>query len=196
MQLIIGGIDPSFTATGLAKGLYDTETGDLNVYALNLVTTEKDQGKQVRVNSDDLRRASILTVGIHQWIADCHVVMAEVPTGSQSAAAAKGLAIATGVLGSVGEVGAFKGKLIQVQPTENKKLFCGSKNASKDDMIEEAMRRWPKAGWRMRKLKGELVPLNENEHLADACGAIHAGLQTDQFRSLVQILRSLPTSSQ
>lgn len=192
MKLIIGGIDPSFRATGLAKATYNVEEGTWSVYSTKLIETEKASGKQIRVNSDDLRRANILTAGIHGWLMDCDVAMAEIPSGAQSASAAKGLGIAMGILGTVGEVGLFRGKLIQVMPQENKKLFCGSKNASKDDMIEEAMRRWPGAGWVLGKSgasKGK--PINSNEHAADACGVINAGVQSDEFRSLVQAMKAM-----
>lgn len=188
MIIRLAGIDPSLRNTGLVKGHYNVETGELVIDKMKLVETEKQSGKQVRVNSDDLRCANEIVRGMHDFIADCHVVCAEIPSGGQSAAAAKGLGIATGILGSIAGIGQFKGQLIQVMPQENKKAAIGSKNASKEEMIEWAYARWPEANWIRDRGKPDGRLLNKNEHLADACGAVNAAIQTDQFRNLVAAL--------
>lgn len=197
MKLIIGGIDPSLRNTGLARATFDTADNSLVVTRLLLCQTEKQSGKQVRVNADDIRCANEITRAMHAFIADCHIVCAEIPSGGQSAAAAKGLGIATGILGSIAGVGPFKGQLIQVQPAEVKMTAVGSKNASKEEMIEWAHGRWPNAeGWLTMKRKGEVALLNKNEHLADACGAINAGIQTDEFRRLLSALAVISQSQE
>ncbi|EPR3716191.1 hypothetical protein ACU47R_004886, partial [Shigella sonnei] len=38
---------------------------------------------------------------------------------------------------------------------------------------------------------GQDVLVNKNEHLADAVAAIHTGMQTDQFRQVRDVLKSL-----
>ncbi len=194
MIIRVAGIDPSLRNTGLCKGTFDTATNTLQVTRLKLVQTEKQSGKQVRVNSDDLRCGNEIIRAMHDWIADAHIVFAEIPSGGQSAAAAKGLGIATGILASIAGIGQFKGQLIQVMPAEVKLAAIGSKNASKDEMIEWANGRWPEAeGWLRARGKADGPLVNANEHLADACGAINAGIQTDQFRNLVQALAVLST---
>lgn len=191
MLLTVAGIDPSLRNTGLAKGVYDTVSEKLQITSLFLAETDKQSGKQVRVNSDDLRRGSIVASAIHYWLQGCAVAFAEIPSGAQSANAAKALGIATGVLSTVGVIGPFKGRLVQVMPQEVKKLATGSKVADKNEMVDWAVRNWPDAGW-LRKGKGNTGDLvKKNEHLADACAAIHAGIQTDEFKQLVQALSAI-----
>lgn len=187
----MGGLDPSLRNLGLAKAVYDTETDRLEMTGISLQQTEKQSGKTVRSSSDDLRCASLLVSSTHEWIADCAAVFAEVPSGAQSARAAFGLGIAVGVLGSVGSVGPFRGKLIQVSPQQVKVYFVGSKNASKHEMIEQAMKLYPDLPWFMHRGK----PQDKNEHMADAVAAIHAGVSTDEFKSIVQIVRATQNSS-
>lgn len=194
MKLRVSGIDPSLRNTGLCKGHFDVLTGKLVITHLKLIETVKASGKQVRVNSDDLRCGNEIIRGMHEWIADSHVVFGEIPSGGQSAAAAKGLGIATGILASIAGIGEFKGQLIQVMPTEVKLAAVGSKHAAKEEMIEWAVEQWPDAGWLTRKVKGEITHLAKNEHLADACGAVNAGIKTDQFRNLIQALSAISQS--
>tara|TARA_R100001086_G_C11837589_1_gene258256 strand:+ start:1281 stop:1841 length:561 start_codon:yes stop_codon:yes gene_type:complete len=185
MKLIVAGIDPALRNFGLAKATYDTETGELTPIALKLIETDKDKGKQVRKNSDDLRRATEHCKAIHEWISDCNMVMVEIPVGSQSARACVSYGMCIGILSSIG-VSEYKGRLIQVQPGEVKMAACDTKHASKDEMIEWATEKYPDLPW----LKGRGGPGKKNEHLADAVAAIHAGIETDEFRNLIAALAS------
>ena len=58
-------------------------------------------------------------------------------------------------------------------------------------MIEWAIRKYPHPDWLMRKSKGILVPINDNEHLADAIAIAEAGVKTDQFKQAMAIYSSL-----
>jgi hypothetical protein len=185
MLITVGGLDPSLRNFGLAKATYNTETDELAATNIRLQQTEKQSGKTVRSSSDDLRCAGVMSNAMHLWISDCAAVFAEVPSGAQSARAAFGLGIAVGVLGSVGNVGTFRGRLIQVSPQQVKYDAVGSKVAAKEEMIEWAMEKWPKLPWLMRAGK----PVAKNEHMADALATIHSGVQTDEFKSIVQIVR-------
>lgn len=124
----------------------------------------------------DLRRAQEL-VGA-QLIAQQGraIAIAEVPVGSQSARAMASYGICIGILASL------RIPLIEVTPNEVKLAGAGVKNATKDEMIQWAMKEFPNANWLTRRLHGEVVPTDANEHLADAVGAIKAGVQTQQFR--------------
>jgi Holliday junction resolvasome RuvABC endonuclease subunit len=181
------GIDMAFENMGLVCAEVDMMTCEVvDVTDLKLVKTEKGKdSKQVRKSSDDLRRARELQQAISEASSVAGLAMAEVPGGSQSARAAKTLGIATGVLASV------QCPLIEVSPEEVKLASVGKKTASKEEMRQWAFEKHPNAGWMMRKLKGEFVPLNDNEHLADALAAIYAGVKTPAFRSAVAMLRSL-----
>lgn len=197
MLIKIAGLDPSLRNWGLAKGLYDLNTGDLSMTDIDLIETESEAGKTVRKSSDDLRCAALLSGRLHGWIADSVAVFGEVPSGSQSARGMFSNGICLGVMGSIGQVGDYKGSLIQVSPAEVKKLAVGSKVASKDEMIEWAMERFPNLPWLITKSgKNKGQPTAKNEHMADACAAINAGIQTPEFKNIAQLMRSLPANFQ
>lgn len=177
----VAGIDPSLNNTGLARGFFDTKTGVLDIDHISLIETESLSGKTVRKNSDDMRRAAEIVSGIHEFIADCHIVFAEIPTGSQSARGSFSNGICLGVLGSIGNVGtSFAGRLVQVTPTEVKLKSVGSKTAGKAEMIEWAHGLYPDLSWYWYAKKLQ----KKNEHMADAIAAINAGIKTDEFRNL------------
>lgn len=187
MKLTIAGIDPALANFGLAKGEYDLDTGEFTPSAIKLISTSKQTGKTVRQNSDDIRRASELCGGMHEWITDCHVVFAEIPTGSQSARGAFSNGTCLGILASIGESTGYSGRLIQVLPHEVKLAAVGSKHAAKNEMIEWASQTYPNLDWPTYRGKVQ----NKAEHMADALAAIHAGLKTDEFINLRQSLTLL-----
>jgi Holliday junction resolvasome RuvABC endonuclease subunit len=185
MIIRVAAIDPAFVNFGIARLLLNTELLTLEVENLVVLKTENGVTKKnkVKKNADDLRRAMELHAGFHHHVKDCSLCFAEIPSGSQSAAASKSLGIALGVVASCPI------PIIQVQPTDTKMAAVGTKTASKEEMIEWATRRYPAAPWKKRKLKGELVFTNDNEHIADACGVAHAGIKTAEFkRVLAEIL--------
>jgi Holliday junction resolvasome RuvABC endonuclease subunit len=186
------GIDPALRNTGLAVMDYSIETGDLALVNLSIAQTEKSkEGKVVRKSSDDLACARILVKGIASAILlhKPSIIVAEVPTGTQSARGAFSNGICCGVLGSITL------PMIEVSPTEVKMATVGSRTASKDDMIQWAVARWPKGVWLTRKLKGEVKLLNDNEHMADACAAVVAGTMTGQFAQAVALMTSMRTAA-
>lgn len=191
MKFKVAGIDPALRNFGLAKAEYDTETGTITPYTLQLVHTEKRAGKQVRQNSDDLRRAHELCTEVQTWITDCAVVFAEIPTGSQSARGAFSNGVSLGVLASIGSTVDYRGRLIQVLPHEVKLAVTDSKHAAKEEMVEWATNAYPGLPWLRLNNKPTGRILNENEHLADALATIHAGVKTDEFKNLAQALRLL-----
>lgn len=180
----IAAVDPALANLGMAKLALDLDTMKLSVIDLMLIETDKQTTKQVRQNSDDLRRAKALTKGFHEFIGDCALVFAEIPTGAQSARAALAFGIAIGML-----AGCTK-PLIQVQPSETKLATVGTKTASKDEMIDWAVETYPDAAWLKAKSKGVMRFIAKNEHMADACAIAHAGIKTDQFLQLVAMLRT------
>ena len=185
MKIKIVGIDPAMANMGLAKATLDLDTLDIHIDELILPQTESENGKTVRKNSDDIRRAKILYDGMVEACKDASFAIAEVPVGSQSARAMASYGICVGVLA------ACPIPLIQVTPTEVKLAAIGEKNASKLEMIDWGIKKYPYANWIMRKKGGVMVPQNCNEHLADACAAIEAGLKTQQFKAATAMLRGL-----
>ena len=180
-ELNIIGIDPSLRNFGLAIGKYNFETQEFSVHDLRLITSETEHLKRVRKNSEDLERARLLVTGTETIIKKEEISYAfvEVPHGSQSARAMASYGICIGILASLSV------PIIQVTATENKVKATGHKTASKEEMINWAMKKFPNAPWLTRKVHGQLMPVEKNEHLADACGAINAGVLTDEWKNIV-----------
>jgi Holliday junction resolvasome RuvABC endonuclease subunit len=176
MKIKVMGIDAAFTNIGLALAtvdLTDPANPVVDVIDLHLIHTApmKKRPRGMPRSADDMRRAREAVNGIHEHIAKWQpdIIVAEVPFGSQSARASWALGIALGVLASIPD-------LVEVTPMEVKAM-SGEKHADKDWMIEWAMDLHPNAPWVTRKLKGNIVQVaGQNEHLADAVGAIYAGL--------------------
>jgi Holliday junction resolvasome RuvABC endonuclease subunit len=176
--MVIAGIDPSLSNFGLAKGAY--ENGHFDLTHISLAETQPDsKNKQVRKNSQDLLRASTLHKATKEWLSDVDLVIAEVPVGSQSARAMASYGVCIGLLASLDK------PLIQVMPNEVKIAAVGNKLATKEDMINWAAQLYPTMPWLTQKRQGITYMVKKNEHIADAVGAIHAGLASDTFKQLL-----------
>jgi hypothetical protein len=193
------GIDAAFANMGLARVIIHNHgivsgprfSGkDVECDDLTLISTDGQHGKTVRKSSDDLRRARILYEALRDYAQGSQIAFAEVPSGAQSAAAAKALGTAVGIIASCPI------PLIEVNPQEVKAAVRGRPvkgNASipKADIIAWAVGRWPKAPWVRHErngknfMKGDLQ--NCNEHLADALAVIAAGIATPAFQQLIAL---------
>jgi Holliday junction resolvasome RuvABC endonuclease subunit len=185
----IVGLDPSLSNFGIARATLDPETLTYTIDDLVLVKTENEKDKKVkkvvRKNSEDLERARKLYEGLIQACHGASFAFAEVPVGSQSARAMASYGVCVGVLS------ACPIPLIQVTPSEVKLAGTGYKSGTKDEMIEWAMSKFPAANWLLTKRAGQMVPVAANEHLADAVGAIEAGIKTDQLKGILSLMRGL-----
>lgn len=177
------GIDPALRNFGFATAMIDIDKDEIaSIEALELVKTDDQAGKVVRRNSDDLRRANLLAEAVRRLTDPAEgltLAFVEVPVGSQSARAMASYGVCIGVLTNC------KCGMIEVTPTEVKVNAVKIKTATKQEMIDWAHGLFPEAPWLMAcgKLK------NENEHLADAIGAINAGLKTAQWKQVKSMLR-------
>jgi Holliday junction resolvasome RuvABC endonuclease subunit len=189
----VAGIDPAFANFGMVKMAYDLITGELKILDLQLIQTEKatTKIKTLRKNSDDLRRSQELIkgqegqIGFHDFVADCAVAFAEIPSGAKDANAARALGIATGVVASCPI------PLFEVQVADAKLAAVGTKTASKEEMVEWAYEAYPDAPWHTHKSKGVVVPtVGKNEHLADATAIVHAGVGLSEFKKIAAIWKA------
>lgn len=189
-MLTVIGIDPAFANMGLCRAGINLNVSQglkpLEIQELKLISTEGQDRKVVRKSSDDLRRAQELHAGLVEFCSPSYhpssfprIAFAEIPSGAQSAAAAKALGIAVGVLA------ACPIPIIQVNPLQVK-LFTAGKKATKDDMIAWAVGLYPDADWLRHGKEGRIT--KANEHLADAIAIIHAGIHTTEFKQLVAML--------
>ena len=177
-------VDPSLRNFGMARFIYDMTTSELDLRWMSLVVTEKDQDKKVRRNSDDLKRAQTITRAFYSEAYSADYIFAEIPSGAQSARAAFGFGMQVGIL-----AGAPK-PIIQVMPTETKVAAVGRKTASKEEIINWAVEKYPNGDWLRVKRKGEMVLTDANEHLADACAIAEAGVLTDEFQRIIAIYKT------
>lgn len=184
MKIPILGADISLRNWGLARGMLDIESGVFEEVELKLVQTEVDHNKQVRTNSKDIQAAHDLFIGCDSWFTEAKAIFIEVPVGSQSANGMKSYGVCVGLVGAFRALGC---PIFEVSPTENKVALTNSKTASKDVMIRTAHSIYPEANW-LKDGKGKL--LNKNEHLADAIGAIHAGVNLPAFQNLLKMLKA------
>lgn len=180
MKIPVVGMDPSLTHWGIAEGQLDLTTGFLEDLKLTLIEPDRLTGKQVRQNSMDMHEAAQLAEKALKAARAAKAVFVECPVGSQSARAMASYGICVGILGSLRAEGI---SLIEVTPTEVKVGFTGTKDATKQRMIEEALSRYPEANYPRKG--GRIVA--KAEHLADAIAAIHAGVNTPTFQTILQI---------
>jgi Holliday junction resolvasome RuvABC endonuclease subunit len=190
------GIDPSLTATGWCIASIDTETRKIvRILEIGLIETAPEKGKQVRKSSSNLARARTINQKLNERIREHGVKVgaSEVPSGAQSASAALAFGIVTGLLAGLPI------PLIEVSPTEVKVASCNSKIADKEDMVRFALELpgsrecdWPigqKNDWEIPH--GKRFIGKKAEHPADACGAVKAAIDSEQFRQLAGLLNSL-----
>jgi Holliday junction resolvasome RuvABC endonuclease subunit len=185
-RLSIAGMDPSSRNWGIAGGSIDIDTGVLTIKSLRVVRSNPPEGKQVRQNSKDLSTANQLYEGVMPFLA-ANLIFAEIPQGSQSARASLCSGICIGILGSLRASAQF----IEVTPNEVKLAAHGSRTATKKQMIDWAVKQHPEAPW-PRKSNGD-IHLGDAEHMADAVGAIYAGLLTNQYKQLIQFHKGTQT---
>ncbi|MET2951271.1 hypothetical protein ABXV18_24625 [Vibrio owensii] len=184
MRISVIGMDPSLSNWGFVKAEVDADTKEVFGKSLHLARTAAGKNKKtVRKNSDDLTRARDLADAIRSQVEGAAVAFVEVPVGSQSARAMASYGICIGLLASM------QIPMIQVSPDEVKLAGAGKKTASKEEQIVWAVGEQPDLDWLTRKVKGELELTNTNEHLADALAAIYAGLKTEDFQSVLSIMR-------
>lgn len=182
------GLDISMNNLGVCRAIVDPVFGTVDVVDLVLIQPDKADAqtkKQVRKNSDDLRRFKWLHDKLHAEIHDCHIVTVEMPVGSQSARAMASYGGCIGVLASVSK------PMIEVTPNDVKLAGAGAKTATKQEMIDWATNLHPNAPWKTRRLKGELVLTNDNEHLADSIACVYAGMKTAEFKAIVEIMKTM-----
>ncbi len=178
----IAGLDGSLRNFGIAKMLYDTVTGTLEVDDLLLIETEKEKTKKMRASSDTYERAKKIAEEADAFTKDCVCTFAEVPFGGKSYDAVLGFGIVIGIYASLTV------RPEEVAPAQTKLAAVGTRTASKEEMIDWAFKLYPNAPWLTTKRKGELVPTQKNEHLADGVGVCHAGIRLPSFKQAIQII--------
>lgn len=185
MTLRLVGMDPSLRNWGLAQASLSPFDDRLQITFLDCVQPVVSTSKQLRQNCKDIDSAAQLFSAAFELCKHAHAVFVEVPVGSQNARAMASYGVCVGVLAALQHL---KVPLYQLTPDEVKLAGAGKKTASKLDMIQWAMSAHPEANWPTRTVKGKVEIIESKaEHMADAVGAIHAGIRTNQFRQMLAL---------
>lgn len=197
MKLRVVGLDPSLTNWGYTHGQYNTDTDVIDIDGVGVFSPVASGGKQVRQNSKDLERAHELSKGVFTLVelVQPHSIFIEVPVGSQSARAMASYGICIGIIAALKATTAYS--IFEVTPTEVKIAAVGNKTATKQQMIEWATTTYPTAKWPTNKRSGiTSIVAGKAEHMADAIGAIHAGLYgSSEFTKYLQTLKQFTQES-
>lgn len=178
--------DLAYAHVGMVRGTLTPDGVIAPDYAQLVVTADHIDAsarKVTRRSSEELARARVIVSAISAWVFDTTVVFAEVPSGSQSARAARALGIAVGCLASCPV------PVIEVTPLEVKLASTNKRTASKAEIIDWAYKLAPDLPWRQRKLHGKMVMTSDNEHIADALAVAYAGVRTPDFQRLMALMR-------
>lgn len=185
----IVGFDPSMRNWGIASGFFTPSTGEIEIVTLDVINAIVNKGKQTRQNSEDLDVAMQLSQFAMAAAMNAQAIFVEVPVGSQSARSMMSCGLCIGVLGALRASGK---PFFEVNPSEVKLATGLSRTASKAQMIEWAMKKYPNAPWPMKTEKGvQSVVLGKAEHMADACASIEAGIISKPFQQALAFIKPL-----
>lgn len=183
-------IDPSLRNTAIVladipRGKIDLSPSDIKVIDTITIETEKEKSKTVRQNSDDLRRSREINKKLREWEKQARIAFAEIPSGAQNARAALSFGVAIGFLGSL-EI-----PVVEVQPNDRGMVVANRRSVSKHEVINWAVSNFPSVKWRTRKSKGQDVPIDANEHVADALAILIAGTRKPQYVDMAKMMSIL-----
>lgn len=190
MKIPVVGFDPSLLHWGIAEATLDLTTGILGDPHLSIIEPDRLKEKQIRKNSKDLHEARQLAEAVFLVAKKAKAIFVEVPVGSQSASGMKAYGMCVGILGTMLSQDI---QLIEVTASEVKKALTGGIHASKAQMIAEALKLYPNSNFPRHTKNGKTFRkgeiMDKAEHAADAIGAIHAGVSTPVFQSLLQLYK-------
>ncbi len=204
MQKIIIGIDAAFRNFGI---VFDNIThGDNSIFYHEIIKTEKVSKKShVRVSVDDFENiqkiANRLQVLIDQHceINDKMLIVAELPTGaSQSSIAARLMGFSIAIIGTLSAL--YDIPVITIDPKDAKVNLIGSRNATKDQVMETICKRFQGSYLKMElkpftNKKGKVIRSHKYhirlggkyydkdfEHVADAINAVLLARTTNRYQ--------------
>jgi Holliday junction resolvasome RuvABC endonuclease subunit len=165
------GIDPGFASIGwaivrLGRGEVSPEIEGMGVFH----TQKGDRKQGVLASDDNFRRARELAVFFDEAVNDIHVACSESMSYPRNASNAAKVALCWGVLASLCEAKSLP--MVQASPQEVKKVLCGKKDASKED-VQQALN--VRFNWVPKKmLEEQKVTKSDLEHPYDALAAVVA----------------------
>lgn len=174
------GVDLGFRSTGLVAAVPTRAEPGYTIDEVLCVKTEKANKKLgLFVAQDDVSQCQALFRDVMAFF-DRHnptAAVAELPTaGAKGARANRGMGIATGMIGAVAE--SLGIPFVWVVPEESKKVVCGKRNASKDEMMSTVTAMFPHVEWPKAK--------NRLEHVADAAAALLVGRTSNMYKLILE----------
>jgi len=163
-------LDVSECATGYAVVM---AAGDFpeQVLAHGCIVTKPEQNRVSKMH-DDVRRVCLLAGDlqglVERWVPS--LIVAELPSWSQSASGAKAQGISLGVLGALRIF--TDTPCVWIDPKETKEAATGARKGSKEDVQDGVLAIWPDLEFRNNV---------EREAVCDALGALVAARATDLY---------------
>jgi Holliday junction resolvasome RuvABC endonuclease subunit len=168
-------LDPGFASCGFAVLMDDT------IATMGIVRTQKDSRKQTLATEDNFARARFIAREIRTLIDRfaINVLAFESYSAPRNASTAGKVALCYGVLADIAAERDLA--VVMVTPQRIKKAVCGSKSASKEEIIEKLEAEYGR-GPGVRALAD--YPKGQHNHAWDAVAAWHAAGDTDVVRIL------------
>lgn len=160
------GFDPSLRNWGYCLAYYDKDSHKLSISTGKVIKTVKSQDKTTQ-NIKDFKTASELFTALFTLVNQekPDLIIAELPTGSQSSRAMVSYAMCIALLASITK----QIPLNIVKPSQIKRTV-GNHKASKQEVIDWVFTHYPYCTWLNQ------LPKNQQEHICDAIVATHTYL--------------------
>lgn len=175
------GIDPGFASIGIAVLLLDADY--VYVTRFELLKTESETKKRkVFAVEDNVRRALEIARHLRVVVAAAHAngatvagICAEAMSFPRNSSAAAKMAMTWGIIASLSEATSIP--IVQASPQRVKIDVCGSKSASKDDVIAAVEKLYPQVIEARRN-----IARSAWEHPHDALAVAHASLDSEAVK--------------
>jgi len=191
MSKLMAGIDLGLRSTGVVLGCPKSEEPGYTPDGSWCFQTESQAKKHgVYVANDNVRCCREIVRAVSGVLSanDVKAVAVELPSsGAKSSRAMAAMALATGMIAALSEFTAVP--FVWVRPSESKRLFGGSKTATKKDMIAKAQELYGDAAWLgMENARGRSTPPDSKaEHVADAWAALHVARDSNEYRMVLMM---------
>ena len=176
-EVYILGVDPGFASFGWCI-VHLLPQGE-EVMKVDVIRTEKStKKKNVKASDDDFHRSQEIATVLHEVVKmwKPRAVAAEAMSFTRNASSAAKVARVWGVLADLCFV--YSLPMTQASPQEIKKVLCGDKAATKEQVQQALETRYQHDFL----LFTQQVPKGQWEHGFDAAGAVVACLDTDVLK--------------
>lgn len=170
------GVDPGFASLGYA--VVDLDDVSETPLCMGVVETKKNNRKQkVLACEDNFVRAQELIRQVHALVTsyDVKAICAEAMSFPRNASTAAKMALAWGAMAALCDYESMP--MVQATPQQIKKVVASKRTASKTDIQDALVNRYPEVDRMLDNLAK-----TKREHAADALGAVVAALDSDVIR--------------